>query len=187
MKTVNLFALGQLNFEDFGGFLSWLANIVAAEVNVSQILKNPPIRSSKINPVLKVLEQFAMISNRKGCISITRAGREFVNADAAKRRSIVREPLLSVESICRVQELLKSSPTGRLQKHTIHDSLNLGSSGPAQDSEVMALISWGEACELFQYDKKTEEIMMVATGQPSGPDKGPLQPGSNVRGLSMAS
>lgn len=187
MKTINLPALGQLNFEDLSGFLSWLATSPITEFSVSQIQKNPPIRTSKVNPMIKVLEQFAMISNKKDRVSITASGREFADAAVARKKAILRNLLLSVEPIQRVQELLKSSATGRLPKQAIHESFDLGARTQVQVAEVLAFISWAEACELFQYDKKKEEILLVGAGLPSGPNRDPRLPGSNAPGLSLAS
>lgn len=187
MKTINLPALGQLGFEDLSGFLSWLAASPVTEFSVSQIQKSPPIRTSKVNPMIKVLEQFAMISNKKDRISISPAGREFANAAVARKKTIVRELFLNIEPIHRLQELLKSSVGGRLHKQAIHESFDLGSRNQVQVAEVLAFISWAEACELFQYDKKKEEILLIGSGLPSGPNKDPREPGPNATGLRLVS
>ena len=192
MKSINLPALGLLNFDDLGVVLSWLASSPMTEFSVSQIQKNPLIRSSKVNPVVKVLEQLAMIANKKERISITTFGREFAAAPIAEKKVILRTLLMNIEPIKRIQELLENSATGRLQRQAIHaafdsDPRALGVRAPVQVAEVLAFISWAEACDLLHYDKKMEEIMKIGAGLPDGPNNDPRQSASNTQGLRLAS
>lgn len=169
MKTLNLPALGQITLEDMTCFLSWLERLPNGEVSPNSLEKNSPIRTSKLNPMLKVLDQFGFVFKKDSRFKITMSGKDFSQSSLSVKKAILRILFLKIEAVQRIADLLKRSTTGRLQKRIVSESFHLGSISPFAESEILAFISWGQSCELFDYDKKKEEILFRETLLPVDP------------------
>ena len=51
----------------------------------------------------------------------------------------------------------------------ISDVFNPSSRSPITETEVLAVISWGQSCELFGYDKKKMELLCIEFMVPRDP------------------
>lgn len=173
MKHLNLFALGQANAEDLGELLGWMERIPSGEASLDQMKRNPPIRTSKLSPALKVLEQFGLVSGKQGRFAITVSGEEFAKSGPLARRAVLRALFMRYESVQRVVELLATSVSGRLPKKMVNESFGLASPAVVMEAEIQAFIGWAESCELFGHDKKKDEIFSFERGLPRGPVEKP--------------
>ena len=169
MKTINLPALTQVTFEEVGGFLTWLENQPAGETSLVQMQKVPPIRSSKLNPMIKTLDQFGFIAQKQGRIAIHARGKEFLRSVELVRKAVIRTLFVQVDWVQKLVNALKASASGRVHRGMISDSFSTTSRIPIAESEVLAFISWAQLCELFGYDKKTNELFHVESIAPRDP------------------
>lgn len=174
MKTINLPALSQITFEEIGGFLSWLENQPGAAASLAQMQKTPPIRTSKLNPMIKTLDQFGFVAQKQGRISISPRGNEFLRSEISVRKTVLRALFIQVDWVQKVVGALKASSNGRLHRSVINDMFNSVSRVPIAESEVLALISWAQLCELFGYEKKSEELICAQIITPRDPR--PVEP-----------
>ena len=169
MKNINLPALSQVNLEEVTGFLSWLNNQLAGEVSLTQIQRTPPIRSSKLNPAIKTLEQFGFITQRQGRIAIHVRGKDFLRSPDSVRKAVLRTLFTQVDWVLKVATALSASPTGRIYRGVINDSFASTSRAPIAESDILAFISWAESCELLVYGRKSEELVRVEPMVPRDP------------------
>jgi hypothetical protein len=169
MKNLNLPALGQITLEDITLFMSWLDKCPSGETSIDFIKRNPPIRGSKVNPIIKVLDQFALINSKQNRIVISGPGKDFARSSSTVRKAVIRTLFMKVEQVQRILELLKASATGRLHKRVVNDSFSLGSPNQIADSEILGFIAWAQSCELFYYDKTYEEIFCINPEVPKEP------------------
>lgn len=158
MKHLNLFALGQSSVEDLCALLSWMDRIPSGEAGLEQIRRNPPIRTSKISPTLKVLEQFELVSGKQERFAITVSGEAFVKSDPSARNAILRALFMRFESVQRIVALLASSSSGRLPRKSVNESFGVATPAVVVEAEIQAFIGWAGACGLFGYDCETGEI-----------------------------
>lgn len=174
MKTINLPALSQINFEDVGGFLTWLEGQPAGEVSLAQMQKTPPIRSSKLSPMVKTLEQFGFITQKQGRIAIHARGKDFRRSEISVRKAVIRTLFAQVDWVQKLLAALQAAPGGRLHRAVINDSFNSTSKTPIAESEVLSFILWAQLCDLFGYEKKQEELIRVDSIVPRDPR--PVEP-----------
>lgn len=169
MKNINLMALSEFNFEEAGILLSWLENGRYSEMNLEQLKKSPPVRTSKVGPIVKVFEQFGLISKKQDRFSLTQAGKDFSRSGPTVRKAVMKHLFMQIEQIKRVLGLLANSPTGRIPRRLIHEVLSTGALSVVTETQIQSLISWAEACDLFGYDKKRDEIFGMDLENPRGP------------------
>lgn len=169
MKTINLSALAQFTLEDVCSFVSWLENVPATGISLERMKSNPPVRTSKIGPMLKVLEPSGLISRKQDRYTLTSAGKDFSRSGVTVRKGVMRNQFMNVDAVQRLLELLLTSENGRLPLKVVHESFNLGALSIATGAEIQGFISWAQACELFGFDKKAEEIFRMEVGVPRGP------------------
>ena len=74
MKTINLPALTQITFEEIGGFCLGSTQPASA-ASLAQMQKSPPIRTSKLNPMLKTSSNSDSSARNKGGSRFFRAAR----------------------------------------------------------------------------------------------------------------
>ena len=173
MKYLNLFALGQATPDDLSALLHWLECIPSGEASLDQIKRTPPIRTCKLSPTLKVLEQFGLISGQQERVVITASGEDFAKSPPPIKRALLRA-LLCASS--RSDESSSSSPPRPTADFPKRWSMNLsGWPSPAVviEAEIQAFIGWAESCELFGYDRIKDEIFRLEQGLPKGPVEKP--------------
>jgi len=169
MKTINLPALSQISLEEIGGFLSWLENQHTGSTTLVQMQKTPPIRSNKINPIIKTLEQFGFVAQKQGRIEIHARGKDYLRSEISVRRAVIRTLFSQIDWVQKIMTSLSASPSGRIHRGTINDSYNSTFRIPISESEVLAFTSWAQSCELFGYDKKKEELIHMESLVPHDP------------------
>ena len=169
MKTINLIALGQFTIDDIAPFLAWLNKVPAIQRTADKMKKIPPVGSGKLSPMLKVLEQLRFIGKKQDVYSVAVAGTAFLNANPGERKSLMNAIFLNEEEAKRTVELLNQSKTGRVAKHLVNECFGLTSFTSTTETEILAFLSWAQACELFGYDKKKQEIFALDSGKPKGP------------------
>ena len=130
--------------------------------------KTPPIRSSKLSPMVKTLDQFGFITQKQGRIAIHARGKHFRRSEASVRKAVIRTLFAQVDLVQNLLAALKAAPTGRLHRAVINDSFNSVSKTPiAESTEVLSFILWAQLCELFGYEKKQEELIRVDSMVPA--------------------
>lgn len=173
MKYLNLFALGQATPDDLSALLHWLECIPSGEASLDQIKRTPPIRTCKLSPTLKVLEQFGLISGQQERVVITASGEDFAKSPPPIKRALLRALFTRFESVRRIVELLATSAYGRLPKKMVNESFGLATPAVVIEAEIQAFIGWAESCELFGYDRIKDEIFRLEQGLPKGPVEKP--------------
>lgn len=169
MTSINLFALTQISFEEIGGFLSWLSEQPSTGVSLAQLQKTPPIRTSKLNPMIKSLEHFGFVTQKQGRITLLPRGRDFLGSEISVRKAVIRALFNQVDWVQKIVDAIQTSPTGRAHRSVIQDSFDTFHRVPIAESEVISFISWGQACDLFGYDKKSHELLRTGMITPQGP------------------
>ena len=169
MKSINLFALGQFGLEDVGIFLTWLDRIPAGESSLENMKKAPPVRTSKLSPLLKVLEQLKLVQRKQDRFSITSAGEEFLQSTASARKAVIRAFFLTAVEVKVVVDSLNTSSTGRLPRNTVDEAFGSNALSSTTKTEIQTFLSWAQNSELFGYDKKKEEIFRLDVGTPQKP------------------
>jgi hypothetical protein len=173
MKQLSLFALGEVNMEDLCILLRWIMLSPSGNVSLDQIKRSPPIRTSKISSALKLLEQFGFVGIKQGRYSISAPGEEFLASGTTVRRAVLRLLLSKFDPVQRIIEVLGTSSTGRIPKKMVNESFGLIGPMLYKESEILAFIRWAEACELFGFDRKEDEIFRIDPHAPRGPIEKP--------------
>ena len=169
MKTINLYALSEFTLEDLGCLVSWLETIPPSGISLERMKSNPPVRTSKIGAILKVIEPFGLIAKKQDRYALTPAGKDFSRSGATVKKAVLRDKFTKVDPIQRLVARLQTSTTGRLPMKVVHESFILGSLSIVSDTEILGLISWAQSCELFGFDKDSQEILRKDSGAPRGP------------------
>jgi len=169
MKTINLNAFNEFSLDDLSILLAYLGNVPSGEISLDQVKKLPPVRTSKIGPIVKIAEEFGLISKKQDRLSVTASGLTFSRSGLMSRKTTMRTLFGKVEQIQRLLDILALAPSGRLAKKTVLDTFNLGSPLSLSDRDIDGFIAWGQLCDLFGYDKKKEEIFRLELGTPKGP------------------
>ena len=123
MKTINLPALTQITFEEIGGFLSWLENQPASAASLAQMQKSPPIRTSKLNPMLKTLEQFGFISQKQGRFSLIPRGTDYLHSEISVRKAVLKTLFTQIDWVQKIAEAVQAAPTDRIHRAVINDEI----------------------------------------------------------------
>ena len=171
MKKFNLPAFCQITLVEVGSFLVWLQKATDGTVTLRQMEMASPIRTSKLSLMLKLCEQFDFLERREIHVSIKSSGGQFANVKFAEKMAIIRGLFLNYEQVQNVVDLLVQSPTGRLKKKHVEEIFGVHPDSIVTQGDVMGFIEWANACELFSYDKKREELTLKGSGLPisSGP------------------
>ena len=187
MKHLNLFAWGEISLEDLRAFLAWLDAIPSGEASIEQIKKNPPIRTSKVGAVLRVLEGPGFVRVKAGHYVLTPSGEEFAKSSPSGMKASIRGFFLAIEPIRRIAELLGASLNGRLPKLLVGEMLSKDSPTAVTEAEVQGLILWAGICGLFGYDRRRQEIVRLENESPETPFGRTPSPGPNIAELPRAS
>ena len=169
MKKINLPVLGRVTMEESIGLLLWLAKQATSDINMNRLERTPPLRTSELKPALKALEQFNLITVKEARISITIPGLEFLRSEPPARKTFIRTVFERMEWVQTLLELLKKSPSGRIPKSAINEAVKLHSGVPIAESEVLGFIGWAESCEIFLYDEKRGELILLESRTPRDP------------------
>jgi hypothetical protein len=169
MKTINLSALSQITFEEVESFLSWLGQQASGGTSLAEIQKSPPIRTSKLNPMLKTLEQFGFIAQKQGRFLIHEKGVEFLRSEGSVKRAVIRTVFIQVEWINKIVQALDISPSGRVHRSLINDTFAALCKSAITESDISAFVQWAEYTGLFGFDKKTYELVRIDSIVPRDP------------------
>jgi hypothetical protein len=171
VKKFNLPAFRQISLVEVGSFLVWLQKATDGTVTLRQMEMASPIRTSKLGLMLKLCEQFDFLERREIHVSIMTGGKHFANVKFAEKMAIIRRLFLDYEQVQNIIDLLAKSQTGRLKKRHVEEIFGMGPGSLVTQGDVMGFIEWANACELFSYDKKREELILKGSGLPisSGP------------------
>lgn len=172
---VPLNALQQFQLADVSAILGWLDSLAMSSTRQGQPQKRPPIQTGKLGAALAALEEFGFVVENDEDFVITPVGRRFLRSSTSMKRATVRALFLRDDQIKRIVELLETSQGGRLPRTMVNESFSIEALGPVKDADVRAFIAWAEECELFTYDRATDEI--ISQGHlPSGPSERWLAP-----------
>lgn len=163
--------LQQFQLADVSVLLSWLDSLAAPNVRRGQPSRRPPIQTGKLGAALAALVEFGFVREEEDDFVITPAGRSFLRSSPSAKRALVRALFLRDEQIRRVVDLLETSSGGRLPRAMVNESFTIGALGPVKDADVRSFIAWAEDCELFGYDRVTDEIVSLGRGLPWGPSE----------------
>lgn len=171
MKNLNLNALSQISLDEVHVVTRWLEKFPSGEITERQMRIAPPLRTSKLGAMLKVLEQFDFIVRGADHVSLSAIGRRFAQAELKDGLQIVREVFLHLqfEPAQTIAGLLQNSATGRLKRKAVSETLRQACGPQLTDSEVQGFVDWAQWVELFHYDRKRDEIVRSDQSLPTGP------------------
>jgi len=169
MISLNTFR--KFHLHDLSALLAWLGDLSCSR-RMRFSRKRPPIRTSTLVSVLSVLTEFGFIeeSGERFIPFVdedatrflpTAAGISFLRASPLAKQATLRKLLLRDEQVGRIVELLDTSTTGRLPRKLVNESFVIGANAPVKDEDIFGFIAWAEACELFGYDRSTDEILRI--------------------------
>lgn len=179
LKTLNFSALSQITLGELSDFLRWMNQAPTGDITTRQLKASPPIRTSKLSSMLKILEDFGFIQVNSSHIAMSKSGHEFSRINLSGKMGVLRALLLNYEQVRTVMELLQNSRTGRLKARVVYYALKEGYEH-LTELEMRGFISWAHWSELFHYDKKRDEICLIEGRSPFGP----RQEASDVRAVS---
>lgn len=166
MKKLGLAAFREITIVDMGSFMTWLQK-TGETTTIRKIKSMPPVRQSKLSFIFKLGEDFSFISHRDENITMTPHGKKFASAEFSEQAVIVRDLLMSHEPVREVMGQLAQSTTGRLKRSQIEEVFSKGTNAAVLKNDVLGFITWAHACELFNYDKKNEEVCLRQQTLPS--------------------
>ena len=155
---ISIYALQKLQLHDLTALLSWLQGLPIIQGKIDYERKRPPIQTSKLLPALTLLDYCGFVAENDEQFILTIAGRSFLRGSSSAKKSTIRIIFSKDDWIKRVLRLLRSSDTGRLPRKLVAESFNLYAEISANNDEFLGFIAWGESCELFGYDRATDEI-----------------------------
>jgi hypothetical protein len=174
IRIINLSALSQVTLEDTGILLRWLETQPTRDVSLEQLKKTPAVRTSKVTPLLKIFEEIGFVSKKQNRFTVTGAGSEFTRCGLSEKKAFMRALFVKINEVERVMNLLQASPTGRVRRQLVFEAFAANSLSQILDSDLQGFISWAVSCDLFGYDKKSEEVFTLESDRPRGPVPGPI-------------
>ncbi|MDX2164849.1 MAG: nitrate/sulfonate/bicarbonate ABC transporter ATP-binding protein [Gammaproteobacteria bacterium] len=107
-------------------------------------------------PITEVLEILGFATVSAGDIELTRAGKEFANADILERKKLFANHLLkSVPLVERIKGVLDERPNHRANKERFINELEDHLSEDEAQRAFLVAVDWGRYAELFAYDSNT--------------------------------
>jgi NitT/TauT family transport system ATP-binding protein len=104
-------------------------------------------------PITEVLEILRFADISKGDIELTRAGKDFSEADIQKRKNIFAEHLLKYVPLARhISRVLDERPGHRASEDRFLRELEDYLSEDAAEEVLEIVIDWSRYAEIFAYD-----------------------------------
>jgi hypothetical protein len=177
MKSIYLPVFEFVNFEDIGSFLGWLGSVPSGRISFIKMQKTAPVRSTKLGPMLRLLEQLAFIVKEKDAVFISASGMRFSLAELAAKKVMIKNQFLITSPMWNLLNHLETSNTGRLTKNEVFGILKSESTIQITEKMTLGIMAWGHCCELFYFDETSQEISRILVGHPSpgGNNSGVLQ------------
>ncbi len=115
----------------------------------------------KVTVVLQAAELLDLVEILHRTVSLTKKGKEFLDADRQARRRLWKEQLLTIPIFSKICDLLKKAPHHLLHRDQLIAFLN--KEFPYQDAgaQLNILARWGFYGELFIYHKKERYLKLL--------------------------
>lgn len=154
-KLTNMgYRLPKVGISELTGFLETLnAPEYEKKVDLPELADDLNLDVDKLFLMLEALEilQFAIVS--KGDIELTRAGKEFAEADILVRKQIFATHLMKYVPLARhIRRVLDERPGHRASEERFLSELEDYLSEDAAEEVLDTVINWGRHAELFAYD-----------------------------------
>lgn len=154
-----------LTMGEVASFLSWLDQQPCGRATIDPQDPHGPLGSEKILEMSKVLVALKFSFVRPDCIKIRHEGCRFVAADFSLKMALLREHLWQLEPTSTIMALLGQSSRGRLSKTVLIRCFQIAE-GSVDDLALKGFLDWARMCELFHYDKNTDEIVAIPRRMP---------------------
>ena len=114
--------------------------------------------------VVKAAEMLDFVDTPKRTVVLEAEGRRFVAAPQAERTEIWRGQLLTLRLFRQLVAALEREPRRRVERDAVLEILAIAM--PQEDVERVfgTLIRWAQAGDLFDYDDRSEELVMERPG-----------------------
>jgi NitT/TauT family transport system ATP-binding protein len=112
-------------------------------------------------PIIEASTLLAFAQTDKGDVKATAKGREFVDADIAKRKILFREAILAHTQIFpQIQHCLASKSDKTMPVEFFRDILEEHFSEAEAQKQIETALTWGRYAEIFTYDSQHDSVTL---------------------------
>jgi NitT/TauT family transport system ATP-binding protein len=111
-------------------------------------------------PVTDTAELFHLAEVHEGDLILTEAGLRFCEADAAERKTMIRDELVEIPIFRLIERVLRSKQNGTMGREFFIDILEEHFSAEEAEVQLTTAIYWGRYADLFHYDTDAETLYL---------------------------
>jgi NitT/TauT family transport system ATP-binding protein len=124
------------------------------------------MEADELLPIGEALQLLRFAEFEEGDISLTEAGKRFVEAETDERKEQFSEAVLAhVPMIAQIRQVLEERWNHRAPALRFRDELEDHMSPDYADSTIRTVISWGRYGELFSYDREADQFSLEDEGE----------------------
>lgn len=148
------YRLPKVSISELTGLLETLSSPeYQQKVDLPELADDLSLTMDDLFPITEVLEILRFADISKGDIELTRAGKDFSEADIQKRKNIFAEHLLKYVPLARhISRVLDERPGHRASEDRFLRELEDYLSEDAAEEVLEIVIDWGRYAEIFAYD-----------------------------------
>ncbi len=112
-------------------------------------------------PLLDAAELLGLVQSASGRLSLTQAGKKFVDAGLIERRKLLKESISTTPVVKKVTDLLSSRRSKKMNKKSLLKYFKTDLSDNDAETNVARLIEWGRHAELLGYDSDSDQVYLL--------------------------
>jgi len=119
-------------------------------------------------PIVEAASLLGFVRVHEGDVELTTAGREYLEADMAKRKRLFNKAALEGAVLMRqIKRALESKSDRRLPAEFFHDTLDEHFSEEETVRQIETAIHWGRYADLFDYDAGSDSFYISEENRPA--------------------
>ena len=136
-------------------------NDFSGSVDASVLADDFDLEIDEVFPAIEAAETLGFVSTPDGDIKLTEVGRRFLKAGIQKRKSMLREQMLRIESMAQLIAKLRESEDSKMTKEEFTRYLSTTMKSLHPQDLFLVLLNWARYAGLLRYDSDAEEIYLV--------------------------
>lgn len=137
-------------------------NDFSGSVDAAVLADDFDLEIDEVYPAIEAAEMLGFVSTPSGDIKLTDEGRAFLSSDIQRRKDMIREQMLNIESVSKLIATLRNSEELKMSKEEFTDYLSTTMKSLHPEQLFRVILNWARYAELLRYDSDSDEIYLVA-------------------------
>lgn len=137
-------------------------NDFSGSVDASVLADDFDLEIDEVFPAIEAAEALGFVSTPKGDIKLTDTGRQFLRAGIQKRKGMLREQMLRIDSLAQLIGTLRESDKLKMSKEEFTQYLSTTMKSLHPERLFLVLMNWARYAGLLRYDSDSDEVYLVA-------------------------